>query len=609
MTRRIKKIQREIVQLIVVDDAFGLKQSDAMTFNREKQIWRFRTDEEKVKEFKKWLQEQIDQDILSVEGLGDPWTKEYTDSAYRRGVVNAYTQTHKEALADNPDFYQGSKEQFLKDSFSQPETISKLKFIATRTFNDLKGFTDQMSQITARVLATGLASGLSPYDIARQMNKSITSLGKKRALVIARTEVIAAHAEGQLDSYERLGVEELKVMAEWSTAGDDRVCPLCVDLDGVVMTVQEARGLIPRHPNCRCSWLPANVGESRRGQKRSASTKADAIRASIKAENPKLPARTARERSTWTGAGVKPKSVKPSPIPPKPAPTPAPKPTTPKPVSKPKPTSKPAPTPKPISKPKPAPTPKPTPKPVSKPISKPKPKVKTKTDELRVKLEEARRARIEAEKKLSTIKQEAKRISEGKPPPPKPAPSASRLKKKVKKNKVVSKNIRKVEDEIRSLAHEEAYVIDSQTGEILASAGGNESKVSLAGSDVRKVKGNIVIHNHPKGGDGAPSITDITSLFTSEAKEFRIITYEGKRYTLRPGSMVMDDNKLRKLREAHSRYVRTEVRKVQGEIDKLMSKMNFNDMIEASKPILQEASERATLRLAEKFDFEFIIGG
>lgn len=80
---------------------------------------------------------------------------------------------------------------------------------------------------------------------------------------------IAAHAEGQLLALEEMGVEEVGVAIEWSTAGDDRVCPLCSEMEGVVLKLEEAHGKIPLHPQCRCAWLPANVGEDQNDQKRS----------------------------------------------------------------------------------------------------------------------------------------------------------------------------------------------------------------------------------------------------------------------------------------------------------------------------------------------------
>jgi hypothetical protein len=123
--------------------------------------------------------------------------------------------------------------------------------------------------------------------------------------VIARTEVIRAHAEGQLDALEELGVEELGVEVEWTVTEDSRLCPLCAALKGVVLTLDEAKGLLPRHPNCRCAFIPANVGEDEEGQLRSKSAIEKAIDKSIQAESPKRPLEEQRERSRWPGADTK----------------------------------------------------------------------------------------------------------------------------------------------------------------------------------------------------------------------------------------------------------------------------------------------------------------
>ena len=150
--------------------------------------------------------------------------------------------------------------------------------------------------------------------MAREMSKRL-SIARGRAEVIARTEIIRAHAEGQLDALERMGVERIGVAVEWSTADDTRVCPLCSAMDGVVIKVKESHGLIPRHPQCRCAFIPANVGEPTTGQIRSKSEITTRIDRSLKREGGKK--RTLKEsksRSTWAGknktiAKKRPKSI------------------------------------------------------------------------------------------------------------------------------------------------------------------------------------------------------------------------------------------------------------------------------------------------------------
>ncbi|GAF76076.1 unnamed protein product, partial [marine sediment metagenome] len=210
----------------------------------------------KVKAYRKWLQQQIDAKILTVHAVsGKPWTATYAESAYRKGMMRAYTQIHSTELAKSIDFYEGSKKQFLMDAFAQPATLSKIELMYTRAFDELKGVTAAMGQQMSRALANGLIKGQGPRVIARELRKNVSGM-EKRAMTIARTEVIMVHAEGQLDAFEMLGVEEVGIMAEFSTAGDDRVCPECGALEGQVMTIAEARGIITVHPNCRCAWIP-----------------------------------------------------------------------------------------------------------------------------------------------------------------------------------------------------------------------------------------------------------------------------------------------------------------------------------------------------------------
>jgi SPP1 gp7 family putative phage head morphogenesis protein len=377
MKRRLAKIRREIHHLLDDLDVFGLKPKNQspLKLNVEPQAWRFMKDSEKVESFNNWLTERTEEGVLEVGGDGNPWSSEYVNSAYRKGLVRSYVDTRKVASGLKPaDWYQGGREEFLRGAFAAPETKDKLQLLYTRSFEDLKGFTEEMGTQTSRILTDGLANGRHPSAIARSMSDNITSLQKKRALTIARTEIIHAHAEGQLDGFERLGVDEVGVFAEWQTAGDNRVCPLCSALEGVVFSVKEARGMIPRHPNCRCAYLPSQVGEGKSdkaSQKVSMKGKKAAVQESISLEGKKskwVGAEKAGDlKSIWSEqdkmkAALKAKAKAKA----GPAPTPTPS----KPKTKPSPKPKTKPSPKPKTKPEPK---KPKPKPKSP--SKPEPKI------------------------------------------------------------------------------------------------------------------------------------------------------------------------------------------------------------------------------------------
>ncbi len=255
--RRFAKLRKAVVDFLVEKDALGLAPRKPFVVMVQPREYEFLTDASKLKAFNEWLQQQIEADILStVPGAsGDPWTHKYIESAWKKGVVGAYAATKARQI--EMDEMEPSQARFLRDAFSQPERLSKVRLLATRSFEGMKGVTASMASKMNFILAQGMVEGRSAREIAKQMTDDIKGLERQRALVIARTEVIYAHAEGQLDSFEELGVEELGVEAEWSTAGDDRVCPQCSGMEGQTFNMKEARGLIPLHPNCRCTWIPA----------------------------------------------------------------------------------------------------------------------------------------------------------------------------------------------------------------------------------------------------------------------------------------------------------------------------------------------------------------
>lgn len=298
--RRFSQLRRDLFQLIVQEDAFGLKkQNQVPTVNTR---WRPLTDEDKLAEFDRWLEQKTNEGVLQ-QTQGEAWTVQYTEDAYKKGQGRGFDDTKPNI--DFSDLGQGvqatTKAQFLQASLGAPISVERVRALAARTFGELKGLTGTMRQQLGRELADGLIRGLSPQQIARNIRDRMDKL-EKRALTIARTEVVRAHAEGQLDAMERLGVDKVGVMVEWDTAGDDLVCPLCSAMSGEILTIQQARMLIPRHPNCRCAWIPyIEEGKRRRSPKK-------AIDESIRREIPKRTRRSLRQQkklTPWPGADVK----------------------------------------------------------------------------------------------------------------------------------------------------------------------------------------------------------------------------------------------------------------------------------------------------------------
>lgn len=265
-SRRMMALKGDVVRAVITDDVFGLTKQKAV-FMADSPGWKafaFRTDAQKHREFIDWMQEQMDKRLLDIN-----WQTGYIDSAYKKGMLDAYIAARPELASEEiPGFEGMNQDQFIRQSFSAPIHRDTVELLYARSFEGLKGITAEMSKQMSPILAQGLVDGDGPRKIARALNNRIDKIGRTRAVVLARTETIRAHAEGALNSYESFGIYDVEVQAEWSTAGDDRVCDLCLPLEGVVMSISEARGLIPRHPLCRCTWIPARENKREKGQKR-----------------------------------------------------------------------------------------------------------------------------------------------------------------------------------------------------------------------------------------------------------------------------------------------------------------------------------------------------
>lgn len=143
---------------------------------------------------------------------------------------------------------------------------TRLHTLSQRLLGELQGITAAVAQRIARELLEGLEAGETAEQISKRITTVVDTIGRVRALALANTELVRAHAEGQLDALEDLGEEEVTAAVEWSTAGDNKVCSRCKPLDGVILHIEEARGLIPRHVNCRCAWSPAGTEEQQEGR-------------------------------------------------------------------------------------------------------------------------------------------------------------------------------------------------------------------------------------------------------------------------------------------------------------------------------------------------------
>ena len=273
MAARFNKLEQLITRAVEKEDLFGLQEKQVATVGRvfaAHARYTALTTAEQLAEFRKWSDSQLNGVILGGADAGNRnWLERYIKESYEKGqgrafddAMKKYSEKYSEKFNSKMDYYRGKRDEFLRSSFRQPASIERVNLLASRSFMDLKGVTQDMSTKMNRIMTDSIIQGRGPRETGRELNK-VTGIGRNRGITIARTETIRAHADGQLEALKNMGVEEVGVMVEWSSASDDLVCGLCADMDGSVMPIDKAGSIIPLHPNCRCCWLPANIGEDK----------------------------------------------------------------------------------------------------------------------------------------------------------------------------------------------------------------------------------------------------------------------------------------------------------------------------------------------------------
>jgi hypothetical protein len=177
---------------------------------------------------------------------------------------------------------------------------------------ELEGVAEAVSQRVMRVMTASLVTRASSRVAAQAMSHEVETIGAVRGRLAVSMGVVRAYSEGTLDALQDLGVRRVSIAPEHEphrivtdaprqtpqprnrsgqfrafarapgrgrlgeierteqrlgslgmvnvlTAGDDKVCPRCEDIaaNGPYL-IDEARGLIPAHPSCRCAFDPVD---------------------------------------------------------------------------------------------------------------------------------------------------------------------------------------------------------------------------------------------------------------------------------------------------------------------------------------------------------------
>ncbi|WP_459191834.1 hypothetical protein [Halosimplex sp. J119] len=204
----------------------------------------FIRDDQKVSEFREWVDQAQEDEILDVVGEGE---NRYVRQAYETGVRATNADIRRSGV--------GAPATNTAVSLQLPVHQDTLQRLYTRNFSELQGLTDEMGREVARELTESMAQGEGPRDAARRITDVLGTIedgtphgAQARATTIARTETLRARHLAAQEQYQRFGVE----LVEPLLAPD--ACPQCVAVAAdAPYGVSEISSIWPVHPNCRCS--------------------------------------------------------------------------------------------------------------------------------------------------------------------------------------------------------------------------------------------------------------------------------------------------------------------------------------------------------------------
>ena len=269
--KRFNNLKQKIYQYIVKNNKLGGKtptlKSDVTALASNGYVYEYSNDQ--LKSFNSWLDTQVKAGILETEqrpfaGLtssNSVWCDTYIQSAYQKGIAQARADLNAggaKLLDLGP----------VHAAFNKPIHADRVGLMYTRSFNGMAGVTEAMKSQMSNVLASSMAEGRSPYDIAYKLNDRVDKIGMTRSRLIARTEVTYTHNQATLNEFASLeGVVGEDILVQWWTALDERVRSSHRLLHAVVMTREEVQQYLG-DPNCRCTLLPwtQTLSDAREGR-------------------------------------------------------------------------------------------------------------------------------------------------------------------------------------------------------------------------------------------------------------------------------------------------------------------------------------------------------
>ena len=233
----------------------------------------------RVLELNKQLRLALDQhDILGLRQDDTFWSEsnsqvlQRTETVFRQMVERTITGDWLDIVIQRA-VERGVRQagQEIRQQIERINLTELIRFHNLATAQELQGISGETQKRLLRHVAKALETSAL---LLRDIRETLEKVTRFRLTLLVNTSVVRALNAGKLLVYAEFGIKQVGIEAEWLppktprfhdalvnvlTAGDDAVCEDCEDIAaGGPYEIDEAGGLIPAHPNCRCAFTPAD---------------------------------------------------------------------------------------------------------------------------------------------------------------------------------------------------------------------------------------------------------------------------------------------------------------------------------------------------------------
>jgi hypothetical protein len=293
LTRRIDALISAVRETVAANDALGIEDLEPLPGQSNPSSAALAQEDfnprdyftgspgQRFDAFITWFENQAEAGVLEATSdeqirLGQHYTAKYIRSAVNKGENFAVAELQDQGI----DVPAAEETDGVLPRATRTRLLTELY---DRNYQQLQDVTEDMAEELRNELTMGKLRGETPRDIATEINGRIRGIGRWRAELIARTEVLYAHNRTAAEVYgEWFGPEaevgirpegtrsspdgpagQSQKILEHVTAGDLRVCPECRALAGSTYTVTQVRNNpgdymppVSTHPQCRCVVVP-----------------------------------------------------------------------------------------------------------------------------------------------------------------------------------------------------------------------------------------------------------------------------------------------------------------------------------------------------------------